>query len=77
MCVCVCSSDDHNRVKLLEVDGMEGSDYVNASFVDVRHTHTHTHTLVHCSLVRRVTVVRMPTSQPRVPCQGLSVISGG
>ena len=27
--------DDHSRVVLKEVPGMEGSDYINASFIDV------------------------------------------
>ena len=45
-------ADDHNRVRLIEMDDVEGSDYINASYVDVStglysvdtHTHTHTHT---------------------------------
>ena len=32
-------SDDFNRVKLKAVEGEEGSDYINASFVDVSHFH--------------------------------------
>ena len=28
-------SDDFSRVKLKEIEGVEGSDYINASFLDV------------------------------------------
>ena len=31
----VYAVDDQNRVRLLEMDGVEGFDYINASFVDV------------------------------------------
>ena len=29
------STDDHNRVMLKEESDVEGSDYINASFIDV------------------------------------------
>ena len=37
LCVCVCGilSDDHSRVKL-QATGEDGSDYTNASWVEVR-----------------------------------------
>lgn len=31
--------DDHNRVKLKFIAGQEGSDYINASFIDVSFHH--------------------------------------
>lgn len=30
-----CTTDDHTRVTLAEVDGCPGSDYINANFIDV------------------------------------------
>ena len=43
--------DELGRVRLRH-GAQPGSDYINASFIDVgthTHTHTHTHTLTHCS----------------------------
>ena len=41
-----CSSDDFSRVKLNKIKGEEGSDYINASFVDVRqYSHCYLNTL--------------------------------
>ena len=31
--VCVCTLDDHSRVKLEEEHNVNGSDYINASFI--------------------------------------------
>ena len=31
-------SDDASRVKLREISGEDGSDYINASYLDVSHT---------------------------------------
>lgn len=58
-----CFSDDFNRVVLNKIQGVEGSDYINASYVDVRacafmysthlytciyvHTYTHIHIHIH------------------------------
>ena len=32
---CLFVADDHNRVKLTKVPGEIGSDYINASYIDV------------------------------------------
>ena len=32
----ISSADDQNRCRLSTIPGVEGSDYINASFVDVR-----------------------------------------
>ena len=41
-------SDDDSRVVLEEIPGEKGSDYINASWIDVTNTkHTHLHTLTH------------------------------
>ena len=32
---CVYCVDDFSRVKLEAIEGMEGSDYINASYIDV------------------------------------------
>ena len=41
--------DDSSRVELTPVDDIPGTDYINASYINVRdaHTHTHTHTHAH------------------------------
>ena len=31
-------TDDYNRVKLKEIPGVHGSDYINASFINVKFT---------------------------------------
>ena len=44
------SSDDFSRVKLKEIPGEEGSDYINASHLDVRARHNllaYIHDIVH------------------------------
>ena len=35
---CLCSTDEAYRVKLLMMPGVSGSDYINASYVDVSET---------------------------------------
>ena len=37
LCYSVCwwYTDDHNRVRLKQFPGREGSDYINASYIDV------------------------------------------
>ena len=36
VCVCVCVVVESSRVYLQPIRGVEGSDYINASFIDVR-----------------------------------------
>lgn len=42
--------DDHSRVRLQPQDGENGSDYINANYIDVscKHTRGHTHTQLYC-----------------------------
>ena len=51
MMASVVSSDEFNRVIIPVKRGEENTDYVNASFIDVRHTtiatHTHTRACMH------------------------------
>ena len=37
-------SVEYTRVQLHKIEGVEGSEYINANYVQVRHRHTHTHT---------------------------------
>ena len=47
-CLMRTPPDDFSRVKLREIEDTEGSDFINASYVDVsHHTHAHTHTHMH------------------------------
>ena len=61
------NSDDFCRVKLKEIEGVEGSDYINASFMEVRN-----HLANDCCLVLslllylRVTHSKMSMSLPKV-----------
>ena len=48
VCVCVCVTDDETRVKLTEIQDEEGSDYINACWIDVSHTSTHSLTVSLC-----------------------------
>ena len=34
--MCYNNTDDHSRVKLSEIPGRPGSDYINANYIDVR-----------------------------------------
>ncbi len=71
--------DDHSRVVLSLQDSTPGSDYINASFVDVRHLKLHMFlTFTHISSVCcRLTSDPTGTLPPRVPFLPLSQTSGG
>ena len=40
-------SVEYTRVQLHKIEGVEGSEYINANYVQVRRRHTHTHTHTH------------------------------
>ena len=40
--IIILNSDDCSRVKLTEIEGEEGSDYINANYLDVRSNKTFT-----------------------------------
>ena len=37
-------SVEYTRVQLHKIEGVEGSEYINANYVQVRHAHTHIRT---------------------------------
>ena len=87
-----CILDDFCRVKLQEIEGVEGSDYVNASYVDVSTSGRPVHIPHHkkfsffCNVMfpfslspspSRATTIPMPTWLPRGPCPTPLLTSGG
>ena len=74
-------TDDRSRCRLNTIPGQQGSDYINASLIDVRNCLTlmppwFSKKIViyhHC----RATTSVMPSLQPKVPCQIPLMTSGG
>ena len=49
------NTDDHSRVRLNEIPGRPGSDYINANYIDVRSHFREVTSIIDCTIMYRDT----------------------